>query len=459
MTLYDSVTEPPAITWNRLTTQVLNVGGGGTWDALNVESPCVIFVEDGFVVGGVTYYYLMLYRGESVALVHKIGRAYSVNGIAWTKDPANPVMSYGVAWEWIKISPMTIIYDEDDDTLKMWYEGGAGAGIGYATSTDYGATWTKYASNPVLTKTGGAWDGWGVGECHIIRLSSLKYHIVYKGYGSPITGSAFGYASSEDGITWTKKYMVIKPVTEIGEYTDLRSIHILRDARKSKYIATYSDSTRNVEYLAWSRDLLKWEKAGVIFPLGSGLSTFDAVWCTAGYMMISATNVKMWYEGGSSIDGKARIGYAYCALDDLEERALDVIRPKAPYGYSQFGSGFQTDPSTAELRFESAAQTRGVDVRVYRLTKTGEDSRNDPIYAETFYDIEGLIERTGSESQTQPGQFKRADLKVFLPNWATIAEDGDDYKYEIEVESVRYKITSIVNNMAYKLVRGDRKIA
>ena len=50
----------------------------------------------------------------------------------------------------------------DDSTYKMWYSASstasAGVKIGYATSTD-GIVWTKFGSNPVLTPgAAGSWD-------------------------------------------------------------------------------------------------------------------------------------------------------------------------------------------------------------------------------------------------------------------------------------------------------------
>ncbi len=69
----------------------------------------------------------------------------------WTKYPGNPVLDLGANGTWddfLVINPMVIL---DGVDYKMWYAGNDGTNwrIGYATSSD-GITWTKHASNPVL---------------------------------------------------------------------------------------------------------------------------------------------------------------------------------------------------------------------------------------------------------------------------------------------------------------------
>ena len=51
---------------------------------------------------------------------------------------------------------------KDGSTYKMWYTGKSSAGpyqIGYATSSD-GIAWTKHGANPIITPAdAGTWDG------------------------------------------------------------------------------------------------------------------------------------------------------------------------------------------------------------------------------------------------------------------------------------------------------------
>jgi len=85
-----------------------------------------------------------------------------------------------------------------NNTFHMWYTGcmgiqnNNGHQIGHATSPD-GITWTKDPNNPVLTR-GNAWDeAWVVG--HSVMNDGSKYHMWYYGWGG--TGAVqIGHATS-----------------------------------------------------------------------------------------------------------------------------------------------------------------------------------------------------------------------------------------------------------------------
>ncbi len=92
------------------------------------------------------------------------GLAYSTDGIVWTGYDSNsdgnadPVLVGGESWA-SYAEGWTILMNAPND-FEMWYSGGNGAsnhGIGYATSTD-GLVWTKDVNNPVFHKDDGiAW--------------------------------------------------------------------------------------------------------------------------------------------------------------------------------------------------------------------------------------------------------------------------------------------------------------
>ena len=78
----------------------------------------------------------------------------------------------------------------------MWY-GGSGASsevIGYATSPD-GLSWSKYVGNPVLgAGLPGSWDQFGV-DCPRVIIDGSLYKMWYDGRGQE--GGGIGYAYSE----------------------------------------------------------------------------------------------------------------------------------------------------------------------------------------------------------------------------------------------------------------------
>lgn len=169
---------------------VLTVGSG--WESSTVKDPHVVKV-------GSTYYcYYSGYNGTT----YKIGLATSTNGFEWTKHGSNPLLSVGSggSWDDSQVNAPYVIYDPDetDSTRrwKMWYSGSASGApgkysIGYAYSSD-GISWTKYASNPVVSPgSSGTWEDEGVLFPVVWRTSSSSWTLFYG--GRSVTGSPSDY--------------------------------------------------------------------------------------------------------------------------------------------------------------------------------------------------------------------------------------------------------------------------
>ena len=141
-------TSENGINWDFYPEPVLRRGEGEAWDALWVESPCVIY-DDGI--------YRMWYTGFSRDWRGSIGYAESQDGINWEKHDG-PVLVGEEWWEDFVVGVPAVI--KRDTLFEMWY--GAisiedmaddtvdTVSIGYATSRD-GMNWVKYNENPVLT--------------------------------------------------------------------------------------------------------------------------------------------------------------------------------------------------------------------------------------------------------------------------------------------------------------------
>lgn len=126
--------------------------------------------------------------------------------IEWTKYESNPVLTKGPEnWDVLAIGQPTVLFEEG--VLKMWY-GGVGADgkarLCYATSTD-GIEWIKHG---VVMDVGGdgEWDRGWVDTPEILKYPG-GYFLMY--YGDTVQqpseiNSAMGAAYSTDGITWTK---------------------------------------------------------------------------------------------------------------------------------------------------------------------------------------------------------------------------------------------------------------
>ncbi len=186
--------------------------------------------------------YKMWYLGSPDANVNwKIGYATSSDGLTWAKHP-DPVLEYVPGtWE-VSISSMYVI--KDGDSLKMWYaDDGLGiSGLGYASSID-GINWSKSEDNPVLTPEPGLWDDEFVTVPTVI-LENGKYRMWYLGVGDPQFGSPWqtGFAMSDDGIDWLKDPK--NPVLQVGNTGEWDE-----DAAQSFDIFKINDSTYKMLYL------------------------------------------------------------------------------------------------------------------------------------------------------------------------------------------------------------------
>ncbi|MBS7538351.1 glycoside hydrolase family protein [Ancylobacter lacus] len=120
------------------------------------------------------------------------------------------VLAPSQSWEGGKIKGPWVQYDADAALFKMWYTAGeiypVGLGwsepkaAGYATSPD-GVTWTKYGGNPILSGTGdGGWRDQAVMTLHPVKYAGRYYALVSCG---DVQGtSRIGFTSSDDGIAW-----------------------------------------------------------------------------------------------------------------------------------------------------------------------------------------------------------------------------------------------------------------
>ncbi len=190
---------------------VISISATNNWDDAQVYTPFV-FKE------GSTY--KMYYGGNDGSKV-SVGLATSTNGYSWTRNSGNNcsstgdgcVLPYGGASSWnINASYFPSVI-KDGGTYKMWFGGSDGTNvrIGYATSTD-GANWTLYNGNNCSGTSGngcifnigtsGNWDAKFVTAPSVIKDGST-YKMWYSGRDASNV-DRIGYATSSDGITWTR---------------------------------------------------------------------------------------------------------------------------------------------------------------------------------------------------------------------------------------------------------------
>jgi predicted GH43/DUF377 family glycosyl hydrolase len=143
----------------------------------------------------------MWYTGQAGSK-SKIGYAKSANGRDWVRQSSKPVLEATLPWEKVAVMCPHVMWDERDHLWKLWYSGGEQYepnAIGYATSSD-GLHWTKYAANPVITPAPGAeWEKQRVTAAQVI-LREGWYCAFYIGFRD-VDHAQIGLARSKDGIT------------------------------------------------------------------------------------------------------------------------------------------------------------------------------------------------------------------------------------------------------------------
>jgi len=282
-------------------------------------------IESPCVIKRVDGSYVIWYRGQTWA--DKIGRIMH----ATSPDGVNwtktgVVMTPSEEYEGDKIDPMTVIFE--DGTYKMWYGGeGFGGSASYATSPD-GINWTRYPDNPVLRKTPGGWDNEGAGGQHSVIKTGDKYYMYYKGFGSAASGwNFYGLAESTDGIKWTKKGKILSPEPKAGETIQFRNLGTFRVG--DYYCMIYSMAEYLQLFMATSKDGKNWNKNGFVFLRGQTPGGYDEKWTTAPCVLVEGDRVRMWYEGGDP-NGRVRTLLAEADKDEfLKACGQSVALPAA----------------------------------------------------------------------------------------------------------------------------------
>lgn len=146
--------------------------------------------------------YRMWYAGNRDDVNSSIGYATSKDGFHWKKHSSNPVLSVTQPWEQDRVFWPYVSYARSE--YKLWYSARGGGRIGYATSKD-GVVWTKHLGNPVLSTGPASWDSGAVGWASVIGPdSSGGYKMWFEGANSGWRRSQIGFATASDETTWTK---------------------------------------------------------------------------------------------------------------------------------------------------------------------------------------------------------------------------------------------------------------
>jgi predicted GH43/DUF377 family glycosyl hydrolase len=269
----------------------------------------------------------------------KLGHATSTDGVVWTMDPNNPVLTPGADGEWDDVYVWGGPLIHDDAGFHLWYTGydGEHERIGYATSPD-GSVWTRHESNPVVdVGPPGSFDELHAWPWSVVDTDGT-HRMWYTGQDS--SGDyRIGYAESSDGFSWTKHP---DPVLEPGPGFDSSNIWtptvVFDGALYHMWYAGNDGQSHTAIGYAWSADGIEWTKHRdnpVVTAGDRGASNCGVV--------RDGSTFHMWYTAFSAT-APALINYA-TSTGGPGVPALDHWQyiPAAAVASGAEGSFYQTD--------------------------------------------------------------------------------------------------------------------
>ncbi|MGA8267071.1 MAG: glycoside hydrolase family 130 protein [Candidatus Acidiferrales bacterium] len=190
-----------------------------------------------------------------------------------------------------------------------------------ATRWPFGA-WHRASQTPILAPQNSGWESTGTFNPTVVSHDG-KIVMLYRAQDASET-SRLGYAESTDGIHFTRRAEpVLSPETDYekdGGVEDPRIVEI-----GGVFYLTYTGYNKKDAQLclATSRDLVHWDRKGVILPAYVG--KWNVRWTKSGAIVPEKINGKYWmYWLGTSADNTDQMGLA--SSTDLIHwaEALDV---------------------------------------------------------------------------------------------------------------------------------------
>lgn len=231
------------INWSELKI-CLTTNNSTDWE--NDINRASVIIKDGI--------YHMWYTGQN-GNASKIGYAVSENGIDFKRVSNEPVLFSEYEWEKESVMNPFVLYDEEEETYKMWYAAGEQYEpdvIAYATSKN-GLNWKKYENNPIFTSSNEliALDNYKVGACDIHKMSNDLYIMFYIGYTDIDTARIF-MAISKNGINdWIRFSITPVVIPTIGQF-DSNACYkpsAIYDKENERWMLYYNGRQQDKEYI------------------------------------------------------------------------------------------------------------------------------------------------------------------------------------------------------------------
>ena len=235
--------------------------------------------------------------------------------------------------------------------------------------------WRRASETPVLSPRGGGWESAGTFNPAVIETGG-KIVMLYRTQDKQGV-SHLGYAQSEDGIHFTRRDQpVLSPTEEYEKGGGVEDPRLVRFG--GTYYLTYTGYNKKDAQLslATSKDLIHWERKGVIIPANRG--NWNVKWTKSGAIVPEKIGGKYWmYFLGTSADNKDQGGLAYSL--DLIHWTEATKTPVLPVRRGQFDARVAEPGPAPIVRPDGIALIyNGADDNLVYRTGIAIFDRNDP---------------------------------------------------------------------------------
>lgn len=196
--------------------------------------------------------YHMWYTGQARGR-SGIGYATSPDGVRWTRRSAEPVLSSEAPWEDVAVMCPHVLWDDAAQQYRMWYSAGEQYepnAIGYATSPD-GLHWTKHGTNPIFTADpDSTWEQHKVTACQVVPVGD-GYVMFYIGFRDE-DHAQIGLARSRDGVTNWQRHPanpILWPAGAAWDGDACYKPYALFDATNDRWMLWYNGRKGSVEQI------------------------------------------------------------------------------------------------------------------------------------------------------------------------------------------------------------------
>jgi len=196
--------------------------------------------------------------------------------------------------------------------------------------------WHRVSDSPIIAPRGANWESAGTFNPAVVVEKTArgeKIVMLYRAQDKHGT-SRLGYAESIDGIHFTRRNEpVLSPSTDYEKDGGVEDPRLVQFG--DTYYLTYTGYNKKDAQLclATSKDLILWDRKGVIIPANQG--NWNVKWTKSGAIVPEKIGGKYWmYFLGTSSDNKDQTGLAYST--DLLHWAEATKSPVVPVRPGRF---------------------------------------------------------------------------------------------------------------------------